>query len=79
VTGVLHTDLALAITSALGLDRAVCARRAAGFTWEAATAQFLAGLAPIPRALRATVAVRRSSAMIAPVVARRQTSDAGDV
>jgi glycosyltransferase involved in cell wall biosynthesis len=79
VTGVLHTDLAIAITSALGLDRAVCARRAADFSWEAATAQFLAGLAPIPRALRATLAVRRSSAMIVPVVARRRTSEAGDV
>lgn len=79
VTGALHTDLAVAITSALGLDRGVCARRAAAFSWEAASAQFLAGLAPIPQALRATVAVRRSSAMIAPVVARRQTSEAGDV
>jgi len=79
VTGVLHTDLAVAITSALRLDRGVCARRAAGFSWEAATAQFLAGLAPIPQAQRAAVAVRRSSAMIAPVVARRQTSEAGDV
>ena len=79
VTGVLHTDLEVAITSALGLDRGVCARRAAAFSWEAATAQFLAGLALIPQALRATVAVRRSSAMIAPVVARRQTSEAGDV
>jgi glycosyltransferase involved in cell wall biosynthesis len=79
VTGILHTDLAVAITSALALDRGVCARRAAAFSWEAATAQFLAGLAPIPRALRATLAVRRSSAMIAPVVARRQTSEAGDV
>jgi glycosyltransferase involved in cell wall biosynthesis len=79
VTGVLHTDLAVAITSALRLDRGVCARRAAAFSWEAATAQFLAGLTPIRRGLRATVAVRRSSAMIAPVVARRQTSEAGDV
>jgi hypothetical protein len=35
--------------------------------------------AGIPRGLRATVAVRRSSAMIARVVARRQTSEAGDV
>ncbi len=79
VTGVLHTDLAVAITSALGLERALCARRAAGFSWEAASAQFLAGLAPIPQAVRATVAVRRSSAMIAAVVGRRQTSEAGDV
>ncbi|GAC1452197.1 MAG: hypothetical protein PVSMB6_03570 [Steroidobacteraceae bacterium] len=79
VTGVLHQDLAVAITSALRLDRRVCASRAAGFSWEAASAQFLAGLAPIAQTARATVAVRRSSAMIAPVVARRRTSEAGDV
>ena len=53
VTGVLHPDLRVAIGSALRLDRRVCAERAAAFSWEAATAQFLAGLAPIPVALRA--------------------------
>jgi hypothetical protein len=40
------------------------------FSWEVATAQFLAGLAPIPAALRATLAVSRSSAMIARMTAR---------
>ena len=38
----------------------------------------LAGLAPIPLALRATLAVSRSSVMIARIAARRQTSEAGD-
>jgi glycosyltransferase involved in cell wall biosynthesis len=78
VTGVLHTDLAAAIAGALALDRAVCARHGAAFTWEAATAQFLSGLAPIPAALRNTVAQRRGSAMISRVVARRRPSGAGD-
>jgi glycosyltransferase involved in cell wall biosynthesis len=58
VTGVLHADLAVAIRSALRLDRRVCAERAA-------TSQFLAGLAPIPASLRATLAVSRSSVIIA--------------
>ena len=78
VTGVLHADLAAAIGAALRLDRRTCAERAAGFSWEAATAQFLAGLAPIPLALRSTLAVSRSSAMIARSGARTQTSEAGD-
>jgi glycosyltransferase involved in cell wall biosynthesis len=78
VTGVLHRDLREAIGSALRLERRVCAERAAGFSWEAATAQFLAGLAPIPLALRATLAVSRSSAMIVRSAARRQPSEAGD-
>jgi hypothetical protein len=78
VTGVLHPDLSEAIRSALRLGRRVCVERAAGFSWHAATAQFLAGLAPIPLALRATLAVSRSSAMIARIAARRQTSEAGD-
>jgi glycosyltransferase involved in cell wall biosynthesis len=78
VTGVLHPDLAVAIGSALTLERRVCAQRAAAFTWHAATAQFLEGLAPIPLALRAGLAVSRSSAMIARIAARRQTSQAGD-
>jgi glycosyltransferase involved in cell wall biosynthesis len=77
VTGVLHADLASAIGSALQLDRRRCALRAARFSWDAATAQFLAGLAPIPVALRARLAVSRSSAMIARM-ARRPTSEAGD-
>jgi len=78
VTGFLHTDLAVAIGSALRLERAVCAARAAAFSWQAATAQFLAGLAPIQPALRAKLAVSRSSAMIGRIAARRQTSQAGD-
>jgi glycosyltransferase involved in cell wall biosynthesis len=78
VTGVLDADLAVAIAGALRLERRVCAERARVFTWEAATAQFLAGLAPIPAALRARLAVSRSSAMIARIAARRQPSRAGD-
>jgi hypothetical protein len=78
VTGVLDADLALAIAGALRLDRRACAERARAFSWEAATAQFLAGLAPIPLALRARLAVSRSSAMIARTAARRQPSQAGD-
>ena len=72
VTGVLHEDLALAVRSALQLDRTVCAQHAAAFTWDAATAQFLAGLEPIPQALRATLAVRRGSVIIARILARMQ-------
>jgi len=78
VTGVLHEDLALAVRSALLLDRGVCAQRAAAFTWEAATAQFFAGLEPIPQVLRATLAVRRSSVIIARILARMQASGTGD-
>jgi glycosyltransferase involved in cell wall biosynthesis len=72
VTGVLHEDLGVAIGSALHLDRHVCAQRATAFTWDAATAQFVAGLERIPLALRATLAVRRSSVIIARIAARRQ-------
>ena len=78
VTGVLHEDLSVAVRSALTLDRSVCAQRAAAFTWDAATEQFLAGLEPIPQALRATLAVRRSSVIIARILARRQASGTGD-
>jgi glycosyltransferase involved in cell wall biosynthesis len=79
VTGVLRADLAEAIAGALRLNRHTCAARAGTFSWEAATSQFLAGLAPIPLALRARVAVSRSSAMIERIAARRQTtSQAGD-
>jgi hypothetical protein len=78
VTGVLHTDLATAITSALRLDRRTCAQHAARCSWEEATAQFVAGLVPIPTALRARLAVSRSFAMIARKPARRQTSGAGE-
>jgi glycosyltransferase involved in cell wall biosynthesis len=78
VTGVLHEDLSVAVKSALKLDRSVCAQRATAFTWDAATEQFLAGLEPIPQALRATLAVRRSSVIIARILARRQASGTGD-
>jgi glycosyltransferase involved in cell wall biosynthesis len=76
VTGILDNDLSVAISAALRLDRRVCVQRAAAFSWHAATAQFLAGLAPIPVALRARLAVSRSSAMILRIAARRQ--QAGD-
>ena len=77
VTGVLHEDLAIAVPSALNLDRGVCAQHAAAFTWDAATAQFVAGLEPIPQALRATLAVRRSSVIIARILARMNASGTG--
>jgi glycosyltransferase involved in cell wall biosynthesis len=78
VTGVLNSDLAAAIASALRLERRVCRSRAAAFSWDAATAQFLAGLAWIPLALRPRLAASRSSAMIARIAARRPTREAGD-
>jgi 1,2-diacylglycerol 3-alpha-glucosyltransferase/glucuronosyltransferase len=78
VTGVLHQDLSLAIAGALWLDREACVAAAGAFSWHAATAQFLAGLEPIPLPVRARLAVRRSSAMITRMAARRQTSEAGD-
>jgi glycosyltransferase involved in cell wall biosynthesis len=76
VTGVLDNDLGAAIAGALRIERRVCVERAAAFSWHAATRQFLAGLAPIPVALRARLAVSRSSAIIARIAARRQ--QAGD-
>ena len=78
VTGVLHEDLATAIGGALRLSRQGCAARAGLSAGRRRRAQFLAGLAPIPTALRATLAVSRSSAMIARRAARRQPSRAGD-
>jgi 1,2-diacylglycerol 3-alpha-glucosyltransferase/glucuronosyltransferase len=78
VTGVLHADLERAIAGALRLERRACVSAASGFSWQAATRQFLAGLEPIPLSVRARLAVRRSSAMIARMAARRQTSGAGD-
>ncbi len=72
VTGVLNNNLAVAVRSALKLDRTVCVQKASAFTWDAATAQFLGGLEPIPLALRATLAVRRSSVIISRIVARWQ-------
>ena len=76
VTGVLDEDLAVAIRSALLLNRQVCAERAKAFTWEAATEQFLEGLEPIPAGARAALSAP-GSAMIAGNGARSQPS-AGD-
>lgn len=45
--GALDWDLGKAIDRALELPRAACRAYAQGFTWEAATRQFLANLAPI--------------------------------
>ncbi|MBV8974083.1 MAG: glycosyltransferase, partial [Sinobacteraceae bacterium] len=78
LTGVLDADLARAIRAALQLDPQACVQAASQFSWQAATEQFLAGLAPIPLPLRARLAVSRSSAMIARMAARRQPSGAGD-
>jgi glycosyltransferase involved in cell wall biosynthesis len=78
VTGVLHADLRRAVAAALQLDRAACVRAASGFSWHAASNQFLSGLAPIPLPLRVRLAVSRSSAIIARMATRRQTSGAGD-
>jgi glycosyltransferase involved in cell wall biosynthesis len=77
VTGVLHQDLGEAIKSAIRLDRRVCAERAASFTWDAATQQFLAGLEPIPVALRATLAASRGSVILARILARWQFTPRG--
>jgi glycosyltransferase involved in cell wall biosynthesis len=79
VTGVMHEDLNAAIGAALNLERAACVSAAAAFTWDAATTQFLAGLAPLGVAARAALPLGRSSAMIGRMGARtaqRQTGDA---
>ena len=78
VTGVLHTKLGRAIAGALQLDRRACVAAASQFSWQGATEQFLAGLAAIPLAVRARLAVSRSSAMIARIAARREASGAGE-
>jgi glycosyltransferase involved in cell wall biosynthesis len=78
VTGVRHPELAQALGAALKLERRVCATRARRFSWHAASAQFLAGLAAIAPALRATLAASCSSVIIARMAARRPTSQAGD-
>lgn len=77
VTGVLNENLATAISSALRLDRRVCAQRARAFTWDAATEQFLAGLEPIPSGARAALSAP-GSAMIRRNAARERASSAGD-
>ena len=45
--GALADNLDRAISAALFCDRRDCARYGASFSWEAATTQFLAGLAPL--------------------------------
>ena len=52
VTGVLSEDLRAAALAALRLDRGACREHALRYTWEAATRQFLAALAPTPVAPR---------------------------
>jgi glycosyltransferase involved in cell wall biosynthesis len=79
VTGVMDEDLGRAIAAALRLRRAACVAGASAFTWDAATAQFLSGLAPIGIAGRTALPAARSSAMIRRLGARtaqRQTGDA---
>ena len=45
--GALSEDLARAIDAARYCDRAACVAYAAGYSWEAASRQFLAGLAAL--------------------------------
>ena len=78
VTGVMHAQLGTAIQAALGLKRAACVAAAAAFTWDAATSQFLAGLAPIGAAARAALPLSHSSAMIGRIGARRAQRQTGD-
>jgi len=49
VTGVLGEDLQAAALAALDLDRRACREHALRYTWEAATRQFAAWLAPVAR------------------------------
>jgi glycosyltransferase involved in cell wall biosynthesis len=49
VTGVLSEDLQAAALAALNLDRRACREHALCYTWEAATRQFVASLAPASR------------------------------
>ncbi|MGH6892003.1 MAG: glycosyltransferase family 4 protein [Dongiaceae bacterium] len=46
--GALDWDLSKAVERALALSRSACRLYAQGFSWEAATRQFLANLAPVP-------------------------------
>jgi hypothetical protein len=78
VSGVMREDLGAAIAGALTLNRAACTAAAAAFTWDAATSQFLAGLAPIGAAARATLPLGHSSAMIGRMGARRAQRQTGD-
>ena len=49
VTGVLSEDLQVAALAALNLDRRACREHALRYTWEEATRQFVASLAPASR------------------------------
>jgi glycosyltransferase involved in cell wall biosynthesis len=55
VTGVLSEDLRAAALSALHLDRRACREHALRYTWEAATHQFIASLAPVDCPHAATI------------------------
>ena len=55
VTGVLSEDLRAAALTALHLDRRACREHALRYTWEAATRQFVASLAPVDCPHSATI------------------------
>ena len=55
VTGVLSEDLRAAALNALHLDRRACREHALRYTWEAATHQFIASLAPVDCPHAATI------------------------
>jgi glycosyltransferase involved in cell wall biosynthesis len=55
VTGVLSEDLRAAALTALHLDRRACREHALRYTWEAATRQFVASLAPVDCPHAATI------------------------
>jgi len=55
VTGVLSEDLRAAALNALHLDRRACREHALRYTWEAATRQFIASLAPVDCPHAATI------------------------
>ena len=55
VTGVLSEDLRAAALTALHLDRRACREHALRYTWEAATHQFIASLAPVDCPHAATI------------------------
>jgi len=47
-SGAMDSDLSIAISRALTLDREHCLRRGRSFSWERSTDQFLAALVPEP-------------------------------
>jgi glycosyltransferase involved in cell wall biosynthesis len=68
VTGVLSEDLRAAVLGALALEPAACRAQALEHTWEAATRQFVANLAPRPLTTRGEPPAR-STASPAPAAA----------